>query len=209
MIMTSTKSQRSTAWDERHLPAVTTLLSDGLSVMTTTRDVAVIDALADDPEADSMMITLLLPLKKGAAICRLLEDHHGDLPGKAVLLKTCSLDESAATCPEHDHPSSPHNPIDLRKTPHEIHLDEERHEVRVDGNPIALTFSEYKILRTLVRRPGKVFTREEIITSIQGEPFHCTKRAVDVHLSGLRRKLGPAGARIVTVRSIGYRYSAD
>lgn len=85
-----------------------------------------------------------------------------------------------------------------------IHLG--RHEVRVGGRPVDMTATEFKTLHFLARRPGWVFTRQQILDGIHGDNYAITDRAVDVQIVGLRKKLGPAGARIETVRGVGYRF---
>ena len=74
------------------------------------------------------------------------------------------------------------------------------------GKPVKLTFTEFRILHFLARRPGWVYTRYQIIDAVQGEDHIVTDRSVDVQIVGLRKKLGPAGKHIETVRGIGYRF---
>ena len=81
-----------------------------------------------------------------------------------------------------------------------------RHEVTAGSERVDLTFTEFRILHILARRPGWVFTRNQIVDSIHGEHYPVTDRAVDVHIVGLRKKLGSAGERIETVRGVGYRF---
>ncbi len=81
-----------------------------------------------------------------------------------------------------------------------------RHEVTILEERVDLTFTEFRILHILARRPGWVFTRHQIVDSIHGEPYPVTDRAVDVQIVGLRKKLGSAGERIETVRGVGYRF---
>jgi two-component system alkaline phosphatase synthesis response regulator PhoP len=84
-----------------------------------------------------------------------------------------------------------------------IHLG--RHEVLVQGRPVELTSTEFRLLAFLARRPGWVFTRAQIVQGVQGEDYAVTDRAVDVQIVGLRKKLGAAGEYIETVRGVGYR----
>jgi two-component system alkaline phosphatase synthesis response regulator PhoP len=81
-----------------------------------------------------------------------------------------------------------------------------RHEVTARGKRVDLTSTEFRILHLLVRRPGWVFTRQQIIDAARGEDYAVTDRSVDVHISGLRKKLGPFGAQIETVHGVGYRF---
>jgi two-component system phosphate regulon response regulator PhoB len=89
---------------------------------------------------------------------------------------------------------------------HEININPSRHEVLVKGKRTDLTYTEFKILYALARRPGIVFTRYQIVDAVHGNDYLVTERAVDVQIVSLRRKLGPCGKYIETVRGIGYRF---
>ena len=89
---------------------------------------------------------------------------------------------------------------------HDLTIHPGRHEVLVDGKPVQLTFTEFGILNYLARRPGWVFTRSQIVDAVRGDDYFVTDRSVDVQIVGLRKKLGPAGKCIETVRGIGYRF---
>lgn len=84
-------------------------------------------------------------------------------------------------------------------------IDPARYEVKVDGNRVKLTLTEFNILKLLAQRESWVFTRQQIIDSVKGYEFSVTPRAVDVHIFSLRNKLGKAGEKIESVRGIGYR----
>ena len=81
-----------------------------------------------------------------------------------------------------------------------------RREVVVKGKTVSLTSTEFHILHYLARRPGWVFTRQQIIDAARGDEYPVTDRSVDVHIVGLRKKLGPLGTYIETVRGVGYRF---
>jgi two-component system phosphate regulon response regulator PhoB len=87
--------------------------------------------------------------------------------------------------------------------PINIHLG--RHEVSVDDQTIDLTSTEFRVLTFLARKPGWVFTRQQILDGVHGDKYAITDRAVDVQIVGLRKKLGAAGDMIQTVRGVGYR----
>ena len=89
---------------------------------------------------------------------------------------------------------------------HDIIIHTGRHEVLVNDEPIQLTFTEFGILNFLVRRPGWVFTRSQIVDAVRGDDYFVTDRSVDVQIVGLRKKLGSAGKYIETVRGVGYRF---
>ncbi len=89
-----------------------------------------------------------------------------------------------------------------------------RHQVLVGDTPVQLTATEFRILLFLARRPGWVFTRQQIVDAAQGDDVYVTDRyvtdrSVDVHIVSLRRKLGACGAYIQTVRGVGYRLQDD
>jgi DNA-binding response OmpR family regulator len=79
--------------------------------------------------------------------------------------------------------------------------------VRVRGQPVTLTPTEFRLLEALARSPGRVFTREELLARVFGPDFDGMDRTIDVHITNLRRKIGTDGERhsIVTVHGVGYR----
>jgi two-component system phosphate regulon response regulator PhoB len=89
---------------------------------------------------------------------------------------------------------------------HNISIDSVRHKVEVDGEDVALTFTEFKVLQLLANQPGRVFTRYQIVDAVHGDDYPVTDRSVDVQIVGLRKKLGESGSVIETVRGIGYRF---
>jgi len=88
-------------------------------------------------------------------------------------------------------------------------MDLDRHVATADGRPVALTLKEFELLRTLMADPQHVFSRDQLLTSIWGYDFDGETRTVDVHVRTLRRKLGPAGEGIQTVRGLGYSLRPD
>jgi DNA-binding response OmpR family regulator len=91
-----------------------------------------------------------------------------------------------------------------------ITLDATRREVRRDGEPIGLTFSEFELLHAFMARPGVLFNRQELLRSIWGDSAYRDPRGIDVHVRHLREKLEevPEEPRlIVTVRGAGYRFA--
>jgi len=82
-----------------------------------------------------------------------------------------------------------------------------RYEVTVEDRPVNLTPTEFGILKLLAKRPGWVFSRQQIIDEVRGYDYMITPRAIDVQVFSLRKKMGPAGKKIETVRGIGYRFN--
>ncbi len=86
-------------------------------------------------------------------------------------------------------------------------IDLETYQAAVAGRPLDLTFMEYELLRFLATRPGKVFTRETLLSRVWGYEYFGGARTVDVHVRRLRAKLGEEHAALIqTVRSVGYRF---
>jgi DNA-binding response OmpR family regulator len=86
-----------------------------------------------------------------------------------------------------------------------LRLNADRHEVLVDGRPLALTVAEFKILWLLASQSGRVFTREQILDHLWGGEKAVVDRTVDVHIRHLRDKLRENGSLIVNVRGLGYK----
>ncbi len=89
-----------------------------------------------------------------------------------------------------------------------IELDRSRREVRVDGRPVELTFSQFELLECLVANPGRVFSRQELMRAIWGDSAYRDPRGIDVHVRHLRESLELSPERpqlIVTVRGVGYK----
>jgi two-component system alkaline phosphatase synthesis response regulator PhoP len=89
---------------------------------------------------------------------------------------------------------------------HDLTIDPSRHEVWAKDAKVDLTRTEFNILRTLAQRPGLVLSRYQIVNSVHGDDYPVTDRAVDVQIVSLRKKLGPCGEYIETVRGVGYRF---
>ena len=88
-------------------------------------------------------------------------------------------------------------------------LDPASHTVTVNGQAVTLTLKEFEILRTMMAKPGVVFTRDRLLSEVWGTDYDGETRTVDVHIRTLRQKLGDAGALIGTVRGVGYRMEAQ
>jgi DNA-binding response OmpR family regulator len=90
----------------------------------------------------------------------------------------------------------------------QLELDKESHQVTLAGQPLDLTLSEFDLLATLMGRPGRVFTRMELLDHIQGETYAGYERSIDVHVKNLRAKIEDDPRQptyIETVYGVGYR----
>jgi two-component system alkaline phosphatase synthesis response regulator PhoP len=177
---------------------------------------------------DLIVLDLMLPGMDGLTVCRELKQdaRTRDLP---VIILTAKGEEADIVAGlelgADDYVTKPFSPRVLlarlrailrrrRAGPagesdvleiHQMVIHPGRHEVLVQGRPVDLTATEFRLLAFLARRPGWVFTRSQIVQGVQGEDYAVTERAVDVQIVGLRKKLGAAGQYIETVRGVGYR----
>lgn len=90
---------------------------------------------------------------------------------------------------------------------HDVVLDLDKFRVTVAGRAVPLTRTEFRLLETLMRQPGRVFDRSELIEAAIGDDSMVLERTIDVHIRALRRKLGEAARYIQTVRGVGYRFA--
>jgi len=85
-------------------------------------------------------------------------------------------------------------------------IDPQRHDVRVDGEPVVFTATEFRLLHFLASHPGRVFTRDQLLTRVIGEEAIVIDRNIDVHVRAIRKKLGEHRQLIETIRGVGYRF---
>lgn len=203
------------------------LVKEGYQVLTAPTGEEALDQ-AKQGASDLILLDLMLPGLDGLDVCRRLKSNSDTSRIPIIMLTAKTEDADIVTGLElgaDDYITKPFSPRVLlarlravlrRKKLEEdsesplmvhdiaIHLD--RHEVLVHGNPIPLTATEFNILYFLARRPGRVFSRDQIITAVKGDDYPVTERSVDVQIVGLRKKLGNAGGCVETVRGVGYRF---
>lgn len=161
--------------------------------------------LKNDPETQDIPIVMLTAKGEESDVVTGLELGADDYVAKPFSPKILAarvravLRRKAAAPPDGSEVVKIHNLV--------IHPG--RREVRVDGKPVDLTFTEFGVLSYLVRRPGWVFTRSQIVDAVRGTDYFVTDRSVDVQIVGLRKKLGFTGKYIETVRSVGYRFKGE
>jgi two-component system, OmpR family, alkaline phosphatase synthesis response regulator PhoP len=94
----------------------------------------------------------------------------------------------------------------------DVEVDLRRMRVMVAGRPVDLTPTEFELLATLVREPGRVFTRAQLLDAVHGWAIESYERAIDAHVKNIRKKIEPTPGRpryIVTVHGVGYRFADD
>ncbi len=87
-------------------------------------------------------------------------------------------------------------------------VDTARHTLEVDGESVPITATEMRLLHHLAAHPGRVFTRDQLLSRVVGDRAFVIERNIDVHVGSLRRKLGEHRGLIETVRGVGYRFKA-
>jgi DNA-binding response OmpR family regulator len=189
--------------------------------------------LARAARPDLVVLDLGLPGLPGDEVARLLR-KDGDLPIVMLTAKASENDRVAGLrLGADDYVVKPFSPRELvarveavlRRSRTSItessadvsygsgrlRIDTERREVRGDGALIELTRSEFDLLAALASRPGRAWTRLELVSRIQGHAFEAYERTIDVHVKNLRRKLGdtPPFQVVATVAGIGYKLGVD
>lgn len=90
-----------------------------------------------------------------------------------------------------------------------VEVDLDAHRLTVGGEPVAVTATQLRLLAHLMKNRGRVVSRADLLRDVWGYHQNMVTRTIDIHVYRLRSKLGPAGASIETVRSVGYRMSTD
>jgi DNA-binding response OmpR family regulator len=88
-------------------------------------------------------------------------------------------------------------------------IDEASYSAKVHGEPMDLTFKEFELIKFLAQHPGRVFTRDQLLSEVWGYDYFGGTRTVDVHIRRLRAKLGDLEGLIGTVRNVGYRFNTS
>jgi two-component system phosphate regulon response regulator PhoB len=180
-------------------------------------------------EPDLVLLDLLLPGLDGLEVCRLLkgDERTQRIP---IIMVTAKGEEADIVLGlgvgADDYAPKPFSPRELvariravlRRTEREapadegrivrpgIVIDTVRHEVLVDGEPVALTATEFRLLLTLASHPGRVFSRDYLVGRVIGEGVSVIDRTIDVHVQSIRKKLGARRELIETIRGVGYRF---
>jgi len=217
--------------------AIQTLLSyplqkDGYEVVRASDGREALARFAEQP-FDLVVLDVMMPRLDGLEVCRRLRSRSSvpiimltakaeeidkvlglELGADDYITKPFSLREfrsrvraalRRAGMQTQSEPDADEQPL----TVHELDIDPAKRAVRVRGTPVELTFVEFEILNALARNPGRVFTRDMLLTRIWGDSAYRDPRTVDVHIRHLREKLETDAKEpeyIFTVRGVGYRF---
>lgn len=187
--------------------------------------------LARLKKPDVVMLDVMLPLIDGLDVCRQLRKFE-ETKHAGILMVTCKGQEmeqiGGFEAGADDYVTKPYSVTVLMQRVHAlcrrrsdegdeptvellsvagVTVDLRRYRVTVDGEPIELTRSEFKLLTKLISKPGQAYERSELIESALGEDTLVLERTIDVHIRAIRRKMGDRADLIETVRGVGYRFS--
>jgi two-component system, OmpR family, phosphate regulon response regulator PhoB len=185
---------------------------------------------AQTKSPDIVILDIMLPIMDGLEVCRRLRNspNTADL---LILMLTAKAEESdelvGFSLGADDYVAKPYSVKVLierikalqrrRRGPGEsrdadvvslagVTVDRRRFQARLGDEPLNLTRSEFRLLDTLIRQPGRAFQRSELIDAALGEDTIVLERTIDVHIRAIRRKLERSADLIETVRGIGYRF---
>ncbi|TLD41609.1 MAG: Phosphate regulon transcriptional regulatory protein PhoB (SphR) [Candidatus Jettenia ecosi] len=203
------------------------LEKDGYKVLSASNgEDALFMARRERPEL--IVLDLMLPGIDGLEVCKKLKTTP-ELATIAIVMLTAKGEESDITVGlrlgADDYVTKPFSPKELIariqavlrriKTSlvtrdyieiGDLAIDVYKHEVSIQGESIPLTLTEFKLLHQLANKPGRVFTREQLLDVVSGSEITVIDRTIDVHIASLRKKLRSFANFIVTIRGIGYKF---
>ena len=178
-------------------------------------------SLLEAPRADALLLDARTDLASARALCRIIETTGKDTPvlivvtegGLTALAADWGFDDLVVDTAG---PAEVETRLRLVTSPAQgerdviasggIVIDEAGYAARLNGRQLDLTYTEFELLKYLVQHPGRVFSREQLLSDVWGYDYYGGTRTVDVHVRRLRAKLGPEHESIIgTVRNVGYR----
>ena len=186
--------------------------------------------LAGREKPDLIILDIMLPIIDGFEVCRTLKNDSEVAHIPIIILSAKSQETDKVVGLElgaDDYVTKPFSPreliartkailrrgsrqqFDSKIERGDIVIDSTRHKVKVGGESVSLTLTEFKLLEFMARRPGVVFSRAQILDAVSGEDTMVYDRTVDAHVKSLRHKLGPAKSYIETIRGAGYSFKEE
>jgi DNA-binding response OmpR family regulator len=207
------------------------LEQEGFRVLTEAKGSAGLEtALKEKPAL--VLLDLMLPEMNGLEICKTLKRNEKTHLIPIIMLTAKGTESDKVVGLElgaDDYVTKPFSPRELvarikavlrrsqEKPPQEIlrsgtiELDRTKHELRLKGKAVEITAKEFELLGLLMNSRGRVLTREVLLSKVWGyeNSMNIETRTVDMHIGQLRKKIGKEAERIVTVKSVGYRFDGE
>ena len=204
------------------------LSKEGYSIECVTSGEAALDMIKQR-RPKLILLDLMLPGTTGIDVCKIVKQHPNTRQIPIVIVSARGEEADIVTSLElgaDDYITKPFSPRILmarirallrRKVFPSNTISEEivingliinirRHEATLDGQPLALSPTEFAVLTLLAKEPGRAFTRQQIVVGVHGTDYPVTNRSVDVQIASLRRKLGKYEYLVETMRGVGYRF---
>ena len=177
---------------------------------------------------DLVILDIMLPKMDGFTVCNRVRDVNRELPIIILSAKTSESDiVEGLKLGADDYVTKPFSvrelilrikailkrgeskkeTLEIQRQFGELTMDVDSHEVFVNSEQIILTALEFRLLRQLVDRRGRVQSREQLLSDVWGYSAEVTTRTVDTHIKRLREKLGTMGKYVQTIRGVGYKFS--
>lgn len=210
-----------------------TLKKEGFRTLVRHSGKRIGDAMSEI-EPDLVLLDLMLPDIDGYSLCKMIKGFNAVAQPKVIMLTARTEEQDILegfSAGADDFIKKPfqlqeviarskavlrrHTKIDRSSKKRYVRqgalcIDDVKHEVCIDGSPLSLTISEYKILYQLAAQPDRVFTREQLGNSISdstgNSELNASSRNIDVHIRALRKKLERESSRICTLRGVGYYF---
>lgn len=218
--------------DERDLVDIVAfnLRREQYDVLTAYDGESAIEIARRDPP-DLVILDLMLPGMNGLEVCRRLRQEPRTAQTPIVMLtakgeetdaviglsqgaddyirKPFGVKELMARCAAHLRAKQRAAEDDVPRVLRfgELVIDSDRFVATLHGSELPLTTTEFKLLRHLVAKKGRVFTRNDLLDSVRGPDAIVVDRTIDVHVAAVRRKLGDYGDYLMTVRGVGYKFA--
>jgi two-component system phosphate regulon response regulator PhoB len=201
---------------------------EGFCALTAHSGAAALSLMGQSPAPDLVLLDWMLPDMAGTEVCRTIRMSERTRGTPVIMISARGEEIDRVVGFELGADDYVTKPFSVRElllrvrailrrragddpTPDEQHfellrVDHDGHQVWVDNNKVALTALEFRLLTTLLSRRGRVQTRDTLLSDVWGMQIDVTTRTVDTHVQRLRKKLGPAGHYIETLRGVGYRF---
>jgi len=177
--------------------------------------------LIEERDFDLFLIDRMLPDINGLELCKSLRSSEKNISTPIILITALAEADNIVEGLDAGADDYITKPFDLSILQARVRAQLRRHgpkepktkvsfeakaRIKVDGQEVKLTHTEFQILILLASRPGTVHKRRDLIDAILGDDVHVTSRTIDTHIAGLRKKLGSESYLIETIRGIGYRF---